>query len=41
VLAGILSGQAREVAGAYRPWLEIEVVCEADGWACLAGARTR
>jgi ribosomal protein L11 methyltransferase len=41
VLAGILSAQADEVGQAYRPWFEIGVASQLDGWACLAGTRTR
>jgi len=39
VLAGILTGQAADVAAAYAPWCDLVQVSEKDGWACLAGAR--
>jgi ribosomal protein L11 methyltransferase len=40
-LAGILTAQAQEVAAAYRPWFDIRVVSDLDGWSCLAGTRSR
>ena len=39
VLAGILSAQAQDVAAAYRPWFEMGIASELDGWSCLAGSR--
>ncbi len=39
VLAGILVGQAEEVAGAYASWFEMEVCSQQEGWACLCGRR--
>jgi ribosomal protein L11 methyltransferase len=39
VLAGILTAQAGEVASAYRPWFDIGVASDLDGWSCLAGER--
>ncbi len=39
VLAGILIGQAAEVAAAYAPWCDLVPASEKDGWICLAGAR--
>jgi len=39
VLAGLLSGQAHEVAQAYQPWFDIGPVAERDGWTLLAGRR--
>ncbi|MCW5621718.1 MAG: 50S ribosomal protein L11 methyltransferase [Burkholderiales bacterium] len=41
VLAGILGTQAEEVALAYRPWFDLQVASEVDGWTCLSGCRTR
>jgi ribosomal protein L11 methyltransferase len=38
-LAGVLASQAVEVCAAYRPWVEIGVDDEEDGWVLLAGTR--
>lgn len=38
-LSGILRQQARDVIGAYRPWIELSVWGEEDGWVCLAGVK--
>jgi ribosomal protein L11 methyltransferase len=38
-LAGVLASQAVEVCAAYRPWVEIGVEDEEDGWVLLAGTR--
>jgi ribosomal protein L11 methyltransferase len=37
-LSGILETQADEVARAYRPWFEMRVGDQAEGWALLLGA---
>jgi ribosomal protein L11 methyltransferase len=39
VLAGLLQGQAGEVAQAYRPWFDIGPAAERESWALLAGRR--
>lgn len=39
VLSGVLERQAREVAAAYEPWLEMNVWQARDGWVCLHGRR--
>ncbi len=39
LLAGLLEGQAREVADAYAPWFDIETAARRDGWIALAGHR--
>lgn len=39
VLSGVLERQAREVAAAYAPWLEMNVWQARDGWVCLHGRR--
>ena len=36
-LSGVLARQADEVAQAYRPWIEMSVWRELDGWVCLTG----
>jgi len=36
-LSGILETQADEVARAYRPWLEMRVGAQSEGWALLLG----
>jgi ribosomal protein L11 methyltransferase len=36
-LTGILADQAAEVAAAYRPWAELTVTAEKDGWVLLSG----
>ncbi len=41
VLAGILAAQAEDVVEVYRAWFDMDVFSELDGWACLAGTRTR
>ncbi|MBU6490096.1 MAG: 50S ribosomal protein L11 methyltransferase [Burkholderiales bacterium] len=41
VLSGVLARQAEEVADAYRPWIDIGVWRELDGWVCLAGVKRR
>ena len=38
-LAGLLVHQADEVAQAYRPWFDIEISAERDGWTLLSGRR--
>jgi ribosomal protein L11 methyltransferase len=38
-LSGVLARQADEVAEAYRPWIEISVWREHEGWVCLAGVK--
>jgi ribosomal protein L11 methyltransferase len=38
-LSGVLARQAEEVAQAYRPWVEIGVWRELDGWVCLTGVK--
>jgi ribosomal protein L11 methyltransferase len=37
VLAGILSRQADEIAEVYRPWIDLSVWREQDGWVCMTG----
>lgn len=37
VLSGILCRQAGELRDAYRPWLDLEVADEDDGWALMTG----
>jgi ribosomal protein L11 methyltransferase len=39
VLSGVLARQAQEVAQCYRPWVNLSVWAERDGWVCLAGPR--
>ena len=39
VLAGMLDGQSREVAEAYRPWFDIGPAAAREGWTLLAGRR--
>ncbi len=39
VLAGLLTSQADDVIAAYRPWLDLQVAGERDGWRLLAGER--
>ena len=40
VLAGILDQQADEMIAIYRPWFQLSVWKQDEGWSCLAGART-
>ena len=37
VLSGILARQAEEVIETYKPWLDLQVWRECDGWVCLTG----
>ncbi|MEO6896736.1 MAG: 50S ribosomal protein L11 methyltransferase [Caldimonas sp.] len=37
VLSGILARQADELCAAYRPWLDLDVWAEDDGWALMTG----
>ncbi len=37
VLSGILARQAEEVIDTYKPWLDLKVWRECDGWVCLTG----
>jgi ribosomal protein L11 methyltransferase len=39
-LSGVLARQADEVAAAYRPWIDLDVWRELDGWVCLTGRRS-
>jgi ribosomal protein L11 methyltransferase len=39
VLSGILEAQAGEVARAYEPWFDMEIIDIDDGWALLVGNR--
>jgi ribosomal protein L11 methyltransferase len=39
VLSGLLSEQAADVAGAYRPWFELRVGAVEEGWVRLEGAK--
>lgn len=39
LLAGLLEGQAGEVADAYAPWFDVETAARRDGWIALAGHR--
>ncbi|MGB3289091.1 MAG: 50S ribosomal protein L11 methyltransferase [Burkholderiaceae bacterium] len=39
VLSGVLERQAQEVAGAYAPWIEMNVWQAREGWVCLHGQR--
>ena len=41
VLSGILARQADEVINTYRPWLELSIWGEEDGWVCLTGQLTQ
>jgi ribosomal protein L11 methyltransferase len=41
VLSGLLSAQADAVTAAYRPWFDMEVPRERDGWVGLVGRRRR
>lgn len=41
VLCGILDAQAEEVARAYAPWFDMSAPRVDDGWALLAGRRSR
>ena len=38
-LSGVLARQAEEVADAYRPWIDIGVWREHEGWVCLSGVK--
>lgn len=38
-LSGILRQQAPAVIDVYRPWIELSVWAEEDGWVCLAGTK--
>ena len=38
-LAGLLAGQAGEVAVAYRPWFDLDAPEEDEGWVLLEGSR--
>ena len=38
-LAGLLAGQADEVAAAYRPWFDLDAPEEDEGWVLLEGGR--
>jgi ribosomal protein L11 methyltransferase len=40
-LSGVLARQADDVAAAYRPWIDLSVWRELDGWVCLTGRRIR
>ncbi|NJM33300.1 MAG: 50S ribosomal protein L11 methyltransferase [Limnobacter sp.] len=39
VLSGVLARQAEEVMACYRPWMNMRVWAERDGWVCLHGTR--
>ena len=39
VLSGVLARQADEVADHYKPWADLSIYGERDGWVCLAGMR--
>lgn len=39
VLAGLLKDQAAAVADAYRPWVQLEIRANRDGWVLLTGQR--
>jgi ribosomal protein L11 methyltransferase len=39
VLSGVLSRQASEVSEFYRPWVDLVVYEQLQGWVCLAGQR--
>jgi ribosomal protein L11 methyltransferase len=39
VLAGLLASQAGDVIAAYKPWLDLRVAAEREGWQLLAGTR--
>ena len=41
VLSGVLARQAEEVIATYRPWLELSIWKESEGWVCLQGTLTR
>jgi ribosomal protein L11 methyltransferase len=38
-LSGVLQAQADEVVQAYRPWFEIGIADQEDGWVLIAGKR--
>ncbi len=38
-LSGILAEQADEIVAIYRPWVELSVFGEREGWVCLAGEK--
>lgn len=38
-LAGILDHQAEEIIAIYRPWFELAVWRQDEGWSCMAGVR--
>jgi ribosomal protein L11 methyltransferase len=38
-LSGVLARQADEVAAVYRPWIDIGVWREHEGWVCLTGVK--
>ena len=40
VLAGILDQQADEMIAIYRPWFQLSVWKQDEGWSCIAGVRT-
>ena len=40
-LAGLLERQVPELQAAYRPWIELELCDTEEGWAVLAGRRSR
>ena len=40
VLSGVLARQAEEVIATYRPWLELSIWKESEGWVCLQGTLT-
>jgi ribosomal protein L11 methyltransferase len=39
VLSGILEDQADDVAGAYRPWFDLEPIRYEAGWALVTGTK--
>ena len=40
VLAGILDQQADEMIAIYRPWFQLSVWKQDEGWSCIAGVRS-
>lgn len=41
VLSGLLREQAGEVAEGYRPWFDLSLGAEEEGWVCLTGVKRR
>ncbi|MFM7461307.1 MAG: 50S ribosomal protein L11 methyltransferase, partial [Burkholderiales bacterium] len=39
VLAGILNEQANDIIAIYRPYFDLTVWRQSEGWSCIAGRR--